>query len=308
MSYRTITLLAILLALLGQYLDASRQVPERGAVNRALLPADTPLDAQVDDTIAAIRASPAAGGSIEAVAGGSALLLKSAITITEAMIWARHDEIGSVADTTALWSTPGDPDAAASAPGLDNRHHFVNAYLEGFRPFDTDNIWVPLYTIGRVKTYEFDHASVTGYQERWQTSREAFYYNRGDCEDHALALADWLIEMGEDARVVLGKLRGEGHAWVALFRGGQVYVLEATQKHRRQGPQQLKLASMLPNYQPRMMFNREFFWMNTGSPLTLSYGADQWVKRSRYQPARRSLPSALSGRHNRRAEPPNSAY
>lgn len=281
---RQLFLAAVLLVLAGQLLETWRGAPERGAVSHEQLLLDSGFDTQVDQTIAAMRNQPGAASSIKSVAGGSAYLLKSAKTITEAMIWARHDSAGVAADTTALWSMDGDANAAASAPGLDNRHHFVNAYLEGFKPFDTDNLWVPLYTISRVKTYEFDQASATGYQERWQTSREAFFYNRGDCEDHALALADWLIEMGEDARVVLGRMRDEGHAWVALFRDGQVYLLEATQKHRRQGPQKLTLAAMLPGYHPRMMFNREFFWFNTGSPLTVQYSGERWVKKSRYSP------------------------
>ncbi|MEM9058288.1 MAG: transglutaminase domain-containing protein, partial [Pseudomonadota bacterium] len=191
---------------------------------------------------------------------------------------------GGVVDTTALWSVNRDANAAASAPGLDNRHHFVNAYLEGFAPFATDNLWVPLYTLSRVKRYAYDHASVTGYRERWQTSREAFYYTRGDCEDHALALADWLIEMGEDARVVLGEYKDEGHAWVALFRDGQVYLMEATEKYRRRGPQQLTLAAMRPSYRPEMMFNRDFFWFNTGPALTVKYDGERWVRKSRYLP------------------------
>ncbi|MEL7449276.1 MAG: transglutaminase domain-containing protein [Pseudomonadota bacterium] len=282
MSRRLAFPLALLLVVLGQVLGAWKQ-PERRTASRQTLPVDSGLDREVDAAVDGLRRAQDATGNANGIAGGAAHLIKSGWVIRESTIWARHADAGATPDTTVLWSAAGDVNAAASAPGLDNRHHFVNAYLEDFRPFATANLWVPLYTISRVKTYEFDHASVTGYRERWQTSREAFYYARGDCEDHAIALADWLISMGEDARVVLGKLRDEGHAWVALFRDDNVYVLEATQKYRRQGPQQLRLAAMLPSYHPSMMFNREFFWFNTGSELTVDYTGDAWEKKSAYR-------------------------
>ena len=58
----------------------------------------------------------------------------------------------------------------------------------------------PLYTLAQRKRYQLDAKQYAGRSEVWQTSRQAFFYPRGDCEDHAIALADWLIEMGEDAR------------------------------------------------------------------------------------------------------------
>ncbi len=211
--------------------------------------------------------------------GGRVYLLDSKQIVTEPMVHSmagkgNHDHI-------SIWTLSGDRHSFATAPGFDRIHHFVNAYMEGYAPFEAENIFTPLLTLARVKTYQFDHLDVTGHQELWQTSREAFYYKRGDCEDHALALADWLIEMGEDARVVSGDYKGEGHAWVILFKDGKEYLFEATDK--RQGTRSLSLASMHPEYHPRWMFNRDHFWYNTGSSRTVRYAGTKWKKKSRYE-------------------------
>lgn len=210
--------------------------------------------------------------------GGSVFLFDSKQSLTEPMV--HRMARGQSNDHISIWTVSGDRHAFATAPGFDRIHHFVNAYLEGYAPFEAENIFTPLQTLARVKTYQFDHLDATGHQELWQTSREAFYYTRGDCEDHALALADWLMEMGEDARVVSGDYRGEGHAWVILFKNGKEYLFEATDKRRAM--RQLSLASMHPDYQPRWMFNRDYFWYNTGSPRTVKYSGRKWKRKSRY--------------------------
>ncbi|MGD8560679.1 MAG: hypothetical protein PVH04_13500, partial [Gammaproteobacteria bacterium] len=84
-----------------------------------------------------------------------------------------------------------------SAQGVDGLQHLANTYLEGFQPFKVDNIMMPLYVLSQRKRYILDDKLYPGRSEVWQSSRQAFYYPRGDCEDHAIALTDWLIEMGE---------------------------------------------------------------------------------------------------------------
>lgn len=230
------------------------------------------MDRQIDAAFPDVRLQESPPGF-----GGSVFLLKSRQEIPEYV--AQFQTRGLQPDMHYIMSAPDDKNAFAIAPGTDQAQHFVNAYLVGFAPFETDNIFAPAYTLSRIKTYQFDHRSITGFQEMWQTSREAFYYKRGDCEDHALALADWLIEMGEDARVVSGKYEGQGHAWVILFKEGKQYLFEATDK--RPGLR-LSLASMHPKYQPKWMFNREHFWFNTGSQRTVDYQGPKWQKKSRY--------------------------
>ncbi len=167
-----------------------------------------------------------------------------------------------------------------SAQGVDKKQHLVNSYLEGFQPFPTENVATPLYVLAQRKQYLLDEQQYPGRPEVWQSSRQAYYYGRGDCEDHAIALADWLIEMGEDARVVVGDMDGNGHAWVVLLKNGREYLLEATRKNRVNRNSAYPLTSLHRDYHPEYMFNREFFWENTGSKYTTDYSSQQWRKRS----------------------------
>lgn len=171
--------------------------------------------------------------------------------------------------------------ASASAQGLDRQHHFVNAYLEGYRPFAADNVLVPLSVLARKKDYMLDKLNHGG-EEVWQTSRQAYWFTRGDCEDHAIALADWLIDMGEDARVALGSYKGGGHAWVVLIKDGREYILEATRKNGLSGLKRYPLASLQPDYQPQYQFNRSRFWHNAGSPATTDYRGGHWQEKSHF--------------------------
>ena len=121
-----------------------------------------------------------------------------------------------------------------------------------------------------------------GRTEVWKTSRKAFYYTRGDCEAHAILLAEWLIEKGEDARVALGDYDGGGHAWVVLFKDGKEFILEATQKNWPARIKHYPLARLLPKYHPSYMFNRTTFWVNTGSNKVTQYDGYHWKEASRF--------------------------
>lgn len=183
----------------------------------------------------------------------------------------------------------GVSNATASAQGLDRLHHFVNSYLVGFMPFETDAVWVPLYTLTLQKSYMFDHLQYSGLADVWQNSRQAFYYTRGDCEDHAIILADWLIGLGRDARVVLGTVNGEGHAWVVLFMDEKEYLLEATDKRKLRSVNDFQLAYLATEYRPEYQFNRHQFWFNTGSAMTTKYSGDHWVLKSEFVSAKNKL-------------------
>jgi len=167
-----------------------------------------------------------------------------------------------------------------TALGTDSKHHVANAYLIGFSPFKTGKLWVPMQTLASRLKYKTDKNQFKGMADVWQTSKQAYYWLRGDCEDHAILLADWLIEMGYDARVVLGKHKKNGHAWVVLFYGQKTYIIEATNKQNRRT---YPLANKLPNYKPAFMFNRNFFWKNTGTVLTTIYNDSKWEKVSSFK-------------------------
>ncbi|WP_133060395.1 hypothetical protein [Parendozoicomonas haliclonae] len=170
-----------------------------------------------------------------------------------------------------------------SAQGIDKAHYLVNSYLEGYLPFHVNNVMMPLYVLSKRKRYVLDANQYQGRSEVWQSSRQAFLYPRGDCEDHAIALADWLIEMNHDARVVVGDMDGGGHAWVILFKNGKEYLLEATLKSGVNPNKSYPLASLHKLYHPEYMFNRDNFWVNTGTKFTTDYSGDHWEKASIYK-------------------------
>ena len=167
-----------------------------------------------------------------------------------------------------------------SALGIDNRHHLANVYLEGYAPFTVENVMIPLYVLAQRKSYQLDSKHYWGKEDVWQSSRQAFYYSRGDCEDHAIILADWLITLGEDARVVVGNWGGEGHAWVILFKDGIEYLLEATRKSGLGRNRPYPLAALHPEYHPEYMFDQSGFWVNNGSVYTTNYSGKHWQKQS----------------------------
>jgi len=180
------------------------------------------------------------------------------------------------------WNIRSSKPVTASAPGTNHIHHFVNGYLVGYEPFKTEELWVPHYTISMRLRYQLDSKQYGGLREVWQTSKQAFLNTRGDCEDHALTLADWLIEMEVDARVVLGTCGKQGHAWVVVFKDDKVYLLEATDKRKRKNWRFYPLASLATEYHPMYMFNREYFWTNMGSELTTNYKSKNWEKKSHF--------------------------
>ncbi len=197
--------------------------------------------------------------------------------IVKKMLYASRKEKSIV-----LYSLNGAKEFSASATGTDLRHHIVNSYLVGFVPFTTKNTWIPWQTLAKKKSYQIDELTYKGRPDVWQTSKQAYTITRGDCEDHAIALADWLIGLGNDARVVVGTHKNEGHAWVVLLKEGKEFILEATQKKSINTMIRFPLARHMPDYRPSYMFNRTHFWKNIGSRATTSYSSSQWIKKSRY--------------------------
>ena len=164
---------------------------------------------------------------------------------------------GKSLDYVAYWSFSNQSPVTATAFGTDNLHHFVNNYLVGYEPFKAENIWIPHYTIAMRLKYQLDADQYFGLKEVWQNSKQAFFNTRGDCEDHAIVLADWLISMGLDARVVLGMYDDGGHAWVVFLKDSKVYLLEATAKQKRKQWNLYPLADFQTKYHPKCMFNRD---------------------------------------------------
>jgi hypothetical protein len=212
---------------------------------------------------------------------GSIELFPSGRRVTDAQL-TRLLKVGAEPNAMITYNLHGVQNAAATAMGIDQHHYVVNAFLEGYQPFAVENPWVPWYVIAKHKQYMYDHVQYAGRLDVWQTSRQAFLAPRGDCEDHAILLADWLISMGYDAWVAVGYANDEGHAWVVVFDQEREYLLEATQKNGVRDRLQLPLASLQTGYRPTMLFNREEFRVNTGSEFTVAYRSPSWSKRSRF--------------------------
>ncbi|EDY80724.1 hypothetical protein VDG1235_341 [Verrucomicrobiia bacterium DG1235] len=162
--------------------------------------------------------------------------------------------------------------------GLDFKHHFQNCFLVGYRPFEVSDIWMPHRVLTMRLKYQLDWDQFPGFQEIWLTSYQAFQTGRGDCEDHSIALADWLIDMGEDARVVTGTHEGGGHAWVVVIRDTGTFLLEATSKRKRRLWSSYPIAKLAKGYQPQAMFNRDFYWTNEDPSRFGDYTGDHWIK------------------------------
>lgn len=216
-------------------------------------------------------------GSVELKANG-----KRISDSTIAKYFTRRDE--SERSSTVYWKFRQPDFVSATASAVDKYHYFVNSYLIGYQPFKADAFWQPFYTVASRKVYQLDSRQY-GFREIWQNSAQAYLNTRGDCEDHAILLADWLIETGIDARVVLGDYKGEGHAWVVAFMEGEAFLLEATSKRRHRSWNAYPKALLSRHYQPRVMFNRDSFWTNSGSRDTRDYSGEHWQLVSTFSPA-----------------------
>ena len=197
------------------------------------------------------------------------------VTTADLNAMMRGEESGGI----LTWSGPhGD---FTSAPGRDRRQHFMPGYLVGYAPFPVTQVWMPLYVAAERLRYQLDLDHFPGRPEVWLNSWEAFAYVDGDCEDHAIAVADWLIEMGYDARVVIGSMDGGGHAWVVLFLDGETFLLEATDKRRRRNAH-YPLAALETGYVANWMFDRGAVWQNA-DPLGGGYEGNHWQLRGRFE-------------------------
>ena len=175
---------------------------------------------------------------------------------------------------------------AAIKPSTSKKMYFTNAYLNGYVPFKIDSVFKPLEFVRTKVKYQLDKFGYDNRPEVWQTAKQTLSIHQGDCEDHAIVLADWLIGLGYDARVVSGEVkfpsqkRG-GHAWVVFFKNNKEYILESTKKTKWN---QIPLASSLPYYFPKYMFNRTYFWINQGSVYTTKYKSNKWEKSGKFKP------------------------
>ena len=97
--------------------------------------------------------------------------------------------------------------------------------------------------------------------DTWQTSAQVWTNKVGDCEDHAILLADWLHSNGFEARVVIGqdKKQNISHAFVELNYSSRSLLLEAVDKSNK--PDYMRRNRELKErYKAIYAFDRDTLW------------------------------------------------
>jgi hypothetical protein len=117
------------------------------------------------------------------------------------------------------------------------------------------------------------------FPEVWQLPGETYRWRRGDCEDSAILLADWLRALGHDAVVATGEAYGAAHAWVVLHHDDQSYILETTGS-KGSNRRMLPLAELMTGYNPtRFVFDDGEVRARRDKDWTADYGSpDKWYK------------------------------
>jgi hypothetical protein len=162
------------------------------------------------------------------------------------------------------------------------RFRYVNEFLTGYAPpavFAKDQSRVyELFTIWSAVhancIYTKDPGVRKDMKDTWQTSLETQRQGRGDCEDSAIFLCDWLLSRGFQARVALGRY-GDlgGHAWVVVKLEDKEYLLESTEG--RPDPSNPPLVSRVGSrYVPEVMFDR--FGIYVRSVPGQAWKGDYW--------------------------------
>jgi predicted transglutaminase-like cysteine proteinase len=156
-------------------------------------------------------------------------------------------------------------DYGVLAPDEQGRYRWANEYLTGYEPptrySDEDSRLHELFAIWNAVvstiTYTKDGTPACPNRDAWQTPLETMVRGKGDCEDTALLLADWLLARGFDARVAIGRYGDMGqHAWVVVRVENVEYLLESTE-----GTPNIEkppfVSDVGQRYVPETLFDRE---------------------------------------------------
>jgi predicted transglutaminase-like cysteine proteinase len=150
-----------------------------------------------------------------------------------------------------------------------------------------EEIWMD---VAKTVKYEKDDKRFNGRPDVWQTAAETLSFGVGDCEDHSILLADWLVSEGYEMRLAIGETRSNdegwsGHVWVVLRSGGMEYLIEAAKKTTIQAfpgadPRRIEemwrsfyrletVDALTKNFRPFFVFDSQRIWTRRG------YGVNQ---------------------------------
>lgn len=166
--------------------------------------------------------------------------------------------------------------------------HYVNEFLTGYSPPATfaknESRIQKLFTIWSAV---HDHCRYTNdpgasdskyasknHLDSWQFADETQRLRTGDCEDSTIFLADWLLSLGYQVRVALGRY-GDlgGHAWCVVKIEDKEYLLESTEG--RPDPVDPPLISRVGSrYVPEVLFDR--FAIYVPSSANRVWNGDYW--------------------------------
>ncbi len=123
----------------------------------------------------------------------------------------------------------------------------------------------------------------------WQTPGQTLRRGAGDCEDSALLLTDWLIARGIPARMAMGKMEGDGHAWCIARIEDTDYLLESTNRN----PDMNNLPVVKPGdgYVPSTLIDREALYVRAHPSQAFDgdyWSPGKWIKLPRAKSAAKS--------------------
>lgn len=171
-------------------------------------------------------------------------------------IWSQAKLEESVTEKSkngSLWKQDGKL-FAASEPADDGRIYFVQAYLSGIKPFEATppQVWQYVY-----KNFSLQSdLEQFGMEEVYQTSSQTFHRKAGDAEDFSIFVADWLQQLGYDARVVQGTREDKAHTWVILVEDGIEYLIDTVENPELK----VTLPVVGKSYRASLAFNSELLW------------------------------------------------
>lgn len=143
--------------------------------------------------------------------------------------------------------------------------HYANEFLTGYQPpaiypagqSRIEQLFTIWSAVHNNCIYTPDPVDNLNKTDRWQTALETQIRGKGDCEDSAIYLVDWLLARGYDARVALGRY-GDigGHAWCVVRLDEVEYLLETTSEGNPDFDSPPLISRVGSRYIPEILFDR----------------------------------------------------
>lgn len=139
------------------------------------------------------------------------------------------------------------------------KDEFVQKLFSGIHIQEVNSLNEALEFMRTQTKYRRDRI-VFGRKDVWQSSEEMANRRIGDCEDHAILLADILIGLGIEVRVVFGGYRQGEHVWIVVLQeDGTTKLIESTSKDSK-GFMNLSQPTEIPEYYPYLVFDNTFLY------------------------------------------------